>query len=128
MGWKCVSVFVVLVAVPAYFIYNGSSPIPAPKLSTSFNWGPSSRKVNPNAPITSQPIQYSANVINQLRRRLNETPVLQEPYEDIGFEYGFNSHKLLEFINYWRDDYLPRWNERQQFLNSFPHFFTEIQG
>jgi len=120
--------FIAVTAVILYVVYQANQPHPAPKLSLDFNWGPSSRKPNPNAPITPQQIQYPKQVIDQLRRRLNETTFLQEPLEGIGFEYGFNAHKLTEIIDYWRDDYLPRWSERQQFLNSYPHFSTEVQG
>lgn len=51
-----------------------------------------------------------------------------EPLEGVNFEYGFNSNHLKKIVSYWKDTYLPKWNERQQFLNQFSHFKTQIQG
>lgn len=35
---------------------------------------------------------------------------------------------MLEIISFWKDGYLPRWNDRQDYLNSFTQFKTQIQG
>jgi len=48
--------------------------------------------------------------------------------EGVGFRYGVQKAILEDFIAYWRDDYLPRWSQREELLNSFPHFTTEVQG
>jgi len=53
---------------------------------------------------------------------------LQEPLEGVGFEYGFNANELQKVVKYWRENYLTKWNEREQFLKKFKHFQTEIQG
>lgn len=130
MGLKGVSISVVLIAIISFLLYQGLyAPLPTPKLSTNKFWGPSS-KANQAATTEVKPfkIEYSADVINKLRNRLSEPLNLIEPLENAGFRYGFNKHKLEELIKYWRDDYLPRWNERQAFLNGLPQFTTTIQG
>lgn len=70
------------------------------------------------------PFQLIADLNAQLERPLK----VQEPLEGIGFEYGINSNELKKVVKYWRDSYLPNWNEREQFLKKFQHFQTEIQG
>lgn len=67
-------------------------------------------------------------MIEKLRTRLNDLPVLTPPLENINFQYGFNSQKLKEIVGYWRTTYLDKWNERETFFNQFPQYKTEIQG
>lgn len=129
MGLKIFSVSVVLLAVVVYYLYMQlAAPLPAPKLDLKKNWGPSKRTDKIPAGIISQKIQYPASAIEDLRKRLAEPNHLREPLEGVGFTYGFNKNKLESIITYWRNNYLPRWDERQAYLNSLPHFATEIQG
>lgn len=127
MGLKCVSVTVILFAVAFFYVYQQlNTTIELPKLSITQNWGPTkaAKKIPPG--ISPFKVQYSADVIDNLKKKLSEPYYLETPLE--GFRYGFNTNKLREVITYWRDDYLNRWNERQTFLNSFPQFTTEVQG
>lgn len=55
-------------------------------------------------------------------------PVFHAPLEGVGFEYGFNSDALNKVVTYWKNEYLPKWSEREAKINSFPHFTTQIQG
>lgn len=48
------------------------------------------------------------------------------PLEGIGFEYGFNSEFLKKVREYWMNTY--NWREQEAYLNSFPHFKTNIAG
>lgn len=132
MGLKCFSIIAALIAVGAYFSYQALfAPVSLPKFDTAKYWGPSSQasaRANAKSEVKPFKIEYSTDVITKLRNRLAEPLNLVEPLENAGFRYGFNKHKLEELIKYWRDDYLPRWNERQQFLNGLPQFTTTIQG
>lgn len=71
---------------------------------------------------------FPQQTLDDLKAQLNRTLHLAEPLEGVNFEYGFNTKQLQEIIEYWRDDYLPRWREREVFLWQFNHFTTEIQG
>lgn len=130
MGLKCVSISTVIVAVVAYFVYQSFfTPLPVPNFDVDQYWGPSAHKNRKDSSeIEPFKIQYSADVINKLKNKLSEPLNLVEPLEGVGFRYGFNKHKLIELVKFWRDDYLTRWNERQQFLNGLPQFETQIQG
>lgn len=67
-------------------------------------------------------------MILKLKSRLEDAGPFTDPLEGIAFEYGFNTKRLQEIIKYWKDSYVPKWTERQDFLNQFSHFKTQIQG
>lgn len=128
---KIIGFIVAFIAVIVYFLFQIlNAPLYPPKIDTAKHWGPSSLAKQEVATTEAKPfkIDYSADVITKLGNRLKEPLNLVEPLEDVGFRYGFNKYKLEELINYWRDDYLPRWSERQNYLNKFPQFTTTIQG
>lgn len=129
MGLKCLSVSVVLLSVAVYFVYiQLLAPKTPPILSITQNWGPSKPTTKIPTGINSFKINYSAAVIEELRKKLSEPLRLQKPLEGVGFRYGFQKNTLEEFVTFWRDDYLKRWDQRQAFLNQFPQFTTEVQG
>lgn len=66
--------------------------------------------------------------IDDLKAQLNRTLSLTHPLEGVACEYGFNTDELKEIVKYWRDNYLPRWRERELFLWQFNHLTTQIQG
>lgn len=132
MGLKGLSISVAIFAVLGFYVYwtlFGSYPVP--KIDTKQYWGPSNRKDKTDNPaVTPFKVDYSPEVINDLRRRLTESSKVKlvEPLEGVGFRYGFHKSKISDVVKYWNDDYLPRWTERQDFLNKFPQFQTEVQG
>lgn len=73
-------------------------------------------------------LSFTLKIIADLKAQLARPLKLQEPLEGVGFEYGFNAKELNKVVKYWRDSYLPKWNEREQLLKKFKHFQTEIQG
>ncbi|XP_031630374.1 juvenile hormone epoxide hydrolase-like [Contarinia nasturtii] len=130
MGVKCFSITVAVVAVFAYIVYQTLlSPLPVPKINTTTYWGPSSQANRiEKSEVKPFKINYSADVISKLHNRLSEPLNLVEPLENVNFRYGFDKHKLEELVKYWRDEYLPKWDERQNFLNALPQYTTKIQG
>ena len=71
---------------------------------------------------------FPGKVIKRLTDRINNAQPFTPPLEDTAFEYGFNSNRLQEILNYWKGQYLPKWSERETFLNQFPQFKTQVQG
>lgn len=67
-------------------------------------------------------------MIDKLKARLEDAGPFTDPLEEVAFEYGFNSKRLQEIISYWKNSYIPKWTERQEYLNQFNHFKTQIQG
>lgn len=129
----CTQVFLLLTAVTIGLVYqqyyNLTYSRPVPKFKINTYWGPGVKSTNiENTVIKTKDIRYSDGVIKALQKKLNESLNLHAPLEGIGFEYGINSNALLEFVNYWRDEYLPKCNEREAYLNTFQHFTTHIQG
>lgn len=116
---------VIIVGLAIYW----NTPTPKPIVNENQYWGPSasSNKVQSND-IKPFSVDYSNEIIDKLRKKLSEPITLAEPLENVGFRYGFRKDALNEWIEYWRNDYLPRWAERQQFLNQFPQYTTQVQG
>lgn len=101
----------------------------APLMDPKERWGPyGSPEPGAQSAVKQFQIPNSPDEITRLRNRLSEPLQLAEPLEDVKFQYGFAKNKLEELIKYWRDDYLPKWDERVKFLNAIPQFTTEIQG
>lgn len=135
MKW-CTQLFVIAFALGAGLLYSQYRSISVPKalpdLDIDAYWGPglkSDYKVN--KAIIPHEIQYlndAEKPIERLQKKLSKSFPLHPPLEGIGYQYGVNSNSFFNFLEYWRDDYLPRWSERETFLNRFPHFFTQIQG
>lgn len=126
----------VLLVVAFGFVYKKyldiSSSVPLPELDSDAFWGPGLKSNHKHSdkvvPFTIQYAKAAGNPIAELKGILNKTLLLHPPLEGVGFEYGVNSRGLESIVQEWRDDYLPRWEEREKFLNQFPQFTTEIQG
>lgn len=132
MSLRCVGICILVAAVIlGYGYYWLYGPLSTPELDVNQYWGPSARKNRADSPaIRPFKIEYSEDIIGNLRKRLDDAKYVQlvEPLEGVGFRYGFHKRKIEEVIKYWSDNYLPRWQQRQQYLNSFPHYKTEVQG
>lgn len=113
----------------AYVYLKLTKSLPAPDLDFNQYWGQGDEaNYKEDTSIKPQEIFYEEKTINRLRNRLNDTVQFHAPLEGIDHQYGINTNTLISFVNYWKNDYMPRWPERQAFLNSLPHFLTEIQG
>ncbi len=126
-------IVLVVVAVTigiAYMKYQSiSTPLPPPKFDVNAYWGVGKKEsYKEDKAIKPFKIEYSEKVISEIGERI-KTAVLPTALEGVGFDYGVNSKRFSEFLNYWQNDYLPRWkSEREPFLNSFPQYTTQIQG
>ncbi|HEY1354409.1 MAG TPA: epoxide hydrolase [Ktedonobacteraceae bacterium] len=70
-------------------------------------------------------IQVSEDILSDLRARLARTRWPDE-LPDAGWEYGTNRVYLQQLVNYWREQY--DWRAQERLLNAFPQFRTEIAG
>lgn len=129
---KCLAVSFVLTVVAVIAItitaivllYKTPDP---PKYSIDTNWG---KKYDPaDTAVRKFNIKFSIKKIEELKRKLSENYSFQPELEGItDTSYGINATRMDAIIKYWRDDYLPRWREREAFFNNMPHFRTSIQG
>jgi len=71
---------------------------------------------------------FLSKVIKDLVGQLSRPLKAQAPLEGVGFQYGFNANELAKVVKYWRDTYLPKWSEREEYLKKLDHYQTEIQG
>lgn len=122
-------VFAIAIGV-GYMKYKSvTSPLPIPKFDANAYWGPGKKEsYKEDKSIKPFKIDYPEKVINEISERIKNA-VLPSPLEGVGFDYGVNSKRFSEFLNYWESNYLPRWkSEREPFLNSFEQYTTQIQG
>ncbi|XP_037927171.1 juvenile hormone epoxide hydrolase 1-like [Hermetia illucens] len=123
------AIFVVFTSFLISKIRKLLKPIKAPTLDLDEYWGPGKKSdYKENTEVVKYEISFPDETIETLKNDLKKTIKLQTPLEGIGFEYGFNTVYLQKVINYWRDEYLPKWKEREAFLRKWPHFTTNIQG
>lgn len=98
-----------------------------PKYALDKNWGP---KYDPaETAVRPFTIKFDVRRIEEIKRKLSENYSFQSQLEGSNyFEYGINATRMEIIVKYWRDDYMPRWREREAFFNSMPHYRTSIQG
>lgn len=104
-----------------------------PNIDVNQNWGSSADESVVDSPlIEAFEVDFEkkdSDLIESLRNTLEKGSVRPtQPLDGIGFEYGVNSVGFKDFLDYWGNNYLLRWSERQTILNKFPQFTTEIQG
>lgn len=133
---KCLIVFGLIVAAFAalggygYLVFTDLvKPLPKPEFNDNTYWGPGEEKdYKPDTKIYEFKLDVPQAEIDDLRQQLNRTLKLTEPLDGIAFEYGFNTYALEQFVEYWREKYLTKWDERQELFNSLKQYTTEIQG
>lgn len=119
----------IILAIVYQKFHNITKPLKGPTLNQNAYWGAGNgRDYREDTAIRVKNIHYDDSVIVSLKKKLNETVWLPDPLEGVQYEYGINSKELTNFIDYWRDDYLDRWSEREILFNSLPHYTTQIQG
>ncbi|XP_053620292.1 juvenile hormone epoxide hydrolase-like isoform X2 [Plodia interpunctella] len=107
-----------------YWLFLQPSP-PIPTLDYDEWWGPeTSRKVDRG--VTPFNITFSDDMINDLKYRLKNHVPFSPPLDGVGFEYGFNTNILDEWVDYWAQKY--PFKQKERFLNKFPQYKTNIQG
>jgi len=104
-------------------IAQKSSPLPQIKDEW---WGDDSVPQIEDASIRPFKIEIPAEVIEDLHERLNRSDRTVPPLKGVGFQYGFNSEFLQTVRKFWLESY--SWEEQETYLNSFPHFKTNIAG
>ena len=65
-------------------------------------------------------------VIDDLNSRLENRKELVQSLEGTAWEYGIPAKIVDNVASYWRKNY--DWQARQQQLNKYPQFVTNIQG
>ncbi|XP_050306106.1 juvenile hormone epoxide hydrolase 2-like [Anthonomus grandis grandis] len=89
-------------------------------------WGPGERAANPDNAVRKFTIDIPTKDQEDLKWRLEHVRPLAPPLEGVQQQYGMNTNLLKEILEFWRIQY--SWTERQQYLNQYPQFKTNIQG
>ncbi|KAG7296455.1 hypothetical protein JYU34_020198 [Plutella xylostella] len=120
-------IFAILILIPAWIVYkfNNTKPPELPEVNLEEWWGPGERKPEDTS-VRSFRIEWSKEMISDLRRRLTNHRPLTPPLEGIAHQYGFNTATLQPILGFWRDGY--DFEKRLEYLNKFPQYKTKIQG
>ncbi|XP_060535237.1 juvenile hormone epoxide hydrolase 1-like [Cylas formicarius] len=114
---------IVSVAYYLYAKYVKSQPLPP----IDEPWWGKGEPFEEDEAIKEFKINVSDQVIEDLHHRLtNHVPF--EPPLTKDQKYGINTNLLKTVVDHWRDEYLPGWRDREQFLNQYPQYETSIQG
>jgi pimeloyl-ACP methyl ester carboxylesterase len=70
-------------------------------------------------------INIEQSVLDDLKNRLANTRWTDE-VENTKWEHGTNKNYLQELCDYWQNAF--DWKKREEYLNSFPHFKTTVDG
>lgn len=75
-------------------------------------------------------VEIPITLINNLQAHLNYSTdyYIADSLIDGNFNYGMRKPSLIGMMNYWRDNYLPRYKEREKYMNQFSHFRLVVQG
>lgn len=117
-------VFVVLIVILIGGAIFSSTPS-LPQLDPKAYWGPGDYKED-DPTIKSFQIGISKDDVDDFEMRLNFPLRIQSSLEGSNFNYGFNGETLEKIIEYWRNEY--DWKKRENHLNTYQHFKTEIEG
>ncbi|GBP32305.1 Juvenile hormone epoxide hydrolase [Eumeta japonica] len=101
-------------------------PRKPPTLDMNEWWGPEHLKTVRDESVKPFKVNFTPDMVKDLKERLSKARKWTPPLEGVAFEYGFNSKVLEKVLDYWRNSY--KFEEREKFLNSYPHFTTSIQG
>ncbi len=70
-------------------------------------------------------VNVPQEVLDDLKVRLARTRFPDE-IDGAGWDYGANLEYMKEFVDYWRDEF--DWREQERRLNEFDHYVTNIDG
>src|SRR6266850_999399 len=85
----------------------------------------SSREIPTGEAIVPFKIQIPDAVLADLKRRLAQARFADE-FPDAGWDYGTNLAYLKSLVEYWRDKY--EWRPQEKRLNAFDQYKTNIDG
>ncbi|XP_052758076.1 juvenile hormone epoxide hydrolase-like [Galleria mellonella] len=114
----------VIILYPVDSIWPSIIP-PPPKLDYHEWWGPEENTTQDTS-IRPFRVHFNESMIKDLRTRLTHHRPFTPPLEGIGFQYGFNTDTLESWVQYWAQDY--PFAERENYINKYPQFKTNIQG
>lgn len=116
-----------ILAVFVYFKYIRKSPEEHEILSQFYGdrcWTVKEEVVDTS--IRPFKIDIPDSQLEDLNKRLDSVRFPTPSLKDSKFLYGVNQEFMRKFVDYWRNSY--SWREQEKLLNKFPHFKTKIEG
>lgn len=124
---KVFLVLAILAGILSFYVFKLATSTPKiPEYDLNQWWGPYPIEQKMDVSIRPFEIEFSDVIVNDLRERLMHRRPFVEPLEDAGFTYGFNTNFLTQVLDFWQNKY--DFKERENFLNKYKHYKTNIQG
>ncbi len=114
----CLSLVVALAAARAAQAQTAPQTPPSGGLSASTS------RANPSRIVPFR-VQIPSSVLADVKQRLSRVRFADE-LPDVGWDYGTNLEYLEGLVDYWRDKY--DWRAQEKRLNQFDQFTTNIDG
>lgn len=124
MSAVCIFLGTVVFLGAVYVFFRWNKPKRVPTIGEKW-WGPG-RAQEEDTSVKPFKIEVSDEIIKDLHYRLNNALPFQAPLEGVNQNYGINTQLLETIVDYWKTKY--NWIQRQEFLNQFTQFKTNIQG
>nr|ALO17566.1 juvenile hormone epoxide hydrolase [Scylla paramamosain] len=125
MGILHILVAGLLVAGAGHIVWRTMQEPPPPFIDPNPWWGPGERQKE-DTTVRPFKIDVSKADLDDLKARLALPLRLTPALKDANFTYGFTDTTLDAVVKYWRTKY--DWKKREERLNSYPHFKTQIEG
>ncbi|XP_047036726.1 juvenile hormone epoxide hydrolase-like [Helicoverpa zea] len=120
------AIFIAISSATMYGFKRLTTPPETPKVDLQQWWGKYPIDMKKDTSIKPYKIEFSDVIVNDLKERLLHRRSFTPPLENAGFTYGFNTHFLAQVLDFWQNKY--NFKEREQFLNKYDHYLTNIQG
>ncbi|XP_057668361.1 juvenile hormone epoxide hydrolase 1-like [Diorhabda carinulata] len=118
----------IIIAISAILIFVFIKPIfePANIPELKEKWWKIHKPAKVDTSIKPFKVQVSDEILQDLKDRLDRTLPFQAPLQGVNQNYGINTNLLKTVVDYWKTKY--DWKKREQLLNQYPQFITNIQG
>ncbi len=120
------STFVVILGIGFYCLHTCLNPdADPPQLPRDGWWGRGKAQQDTDDSVKEFQINVSDDLLIDLQQRLSNFR-FGEDLENADFNYGFQNSYMKEIVDYWKDQY--NWREQERRLNQYQHYITKIEG
>ena len=121
----CRSILIRILLITVWVVSCGGDEAAVETMSTDVVTD--GNRATPSEPEAIRPfkVRVPQSVLDDLKTRLARTRFPDE-ISGAGWDYGANLEYMKDLVNYWRNEF--NWREQERRLNEFDHYITNIDG
>lgn len=121
----CRSILIRILLITVWVVSCGGNEAAVEAMSTDVVTD--GNRATPSEPEAIRPfkVRVPQSVLDDLKTRLARTRFPDE-INGAGWDYGANLEYMKDLVNYWRNEF--NWREQERRLNEFDHYITNIDG